>query len=170
MISNTLEYAKTLIGTKYTLWVGGKTTDKSYPFYVNRIPRRCNIKKYGINCAGLINILRLNTGRKIQGGGPYRGGVLQWYQFLRRRGVLQRFDFHKDYPIGTLFIRKYRNEFNQGHLAILIDKSSSGKKIIHAFGNKYGKGKLCLSSLHDSHYSYPHGYYEYVVMPGNWLV
>tara|TARA_B100001093_G_scaffold517422_1_gene598927 strand:+ start:2315 stop:2557 length:243 start_codon:yes stop_codon:yes gene_type:complete len=80
-MENSLDIAKKLIGAKYKLWLGDfqKTDDTPEPFYINGIPNIEYVKTYGINCAGLINIMRLTTSGTVPGEGDWRGGTLSWY-------------------------------------------------------------------------------------------
>ena len=85
---------------------------------------------------------------------------------------IHEFDYKVDYPIGTLFIRKYYNVQDQGHLAVYY--YSKGKdnnvffgNIIHAYSNN--NSGVGITNFGESYFSYENGYYEYIVPPKDWL-
>jgi len=175
-----LKVAKSLIGTKYTWWTGdGKDSDDF--FYVNEIPSIKCIKNKGIACTGLINILRQSVGSKIpESSTAFRGGTEFWYKYLRSKKVLEKFDYTKQYPLGTLFLRKYKNIKDQGHVAVFYKKykASPSKtlygEIIHAYADDSHPtgGQVGTSIFGYSHFyegGGREGYYEYAILPGNWL-
>ena len=168
-----LTFAESLIGVKYTLWKGGPLSKEPYPFYINEIPNIEYIKQNGINCAGFINLLRLKSGKDVPGNGDYRGGTFSWFNHFKEKNCLEVFDYRKRYPLGTLFMREYRSIKDQGHCAVLyeLDKNDLwlNNKIIHSYNDENG-GTVGLSVLGHSHYSIPEGYYEYIILPENWLL
>lgn len=167
-------YSSKLIGIKYTLWEGDhqSTYDNSHPFYIDYIPDLDYIKKYGINCAGLVNILRLKTCGNVPGEGKWRGGTLSWYNHLKSINALVNFNINEDYPVGTLLLRNYRDIYEQGHLAVIYKKHKnvpgSNYSIIHAFNGKT-QSKVVVSLIKDSHFIISEGFYEYAILPNNWL-
>ena len=173
-MEKSLDIAKKLIGAKYKLWLGDfqKTDDTPEPFYINEIPNIEYVRTHGINCAGLINIMRLNTSGSVPGEGNWRGGTLSWYEYLKSKDVLIDFDYRKHYPKGTLLLRKYKNENDQGHLAVICEKDKQGKwlndDIIHAYSNG-SSGGISICKLGYSHYSIPEGFYQYIILPEDWL-
>tara|TARA_B100000963_G_scaffold358967_1_gene384968 strand:+ start:5481 stop:6008 length:528 start_codon:yes stop_codon:yes gene_type:complete len=173
-MEDSLYIAKKLIGAKYKLWLGDfqKTNDTPEPFYINEIPNIEYVRTHGINCAGLINIMRLNTSGSVPGEGNWRGGTLSWYEYLKSKDVLIDFDYRRNYPKGTLLLRNYRNENDQGHLAVICEKDKQGKwlndDIIHAHNNG-SDGLVGICKLGFSHYIIPEGYYEYAILPEDWL-
>jgi cell wall-associated NlpC family hydrolase len=173
-IEDILKYAKSLVGLKYTWWKSGSTTKDKHPFYVDAIPTKTYIKKNGICCAGLINIMRQKAGYEVPGIGIYKGGTYSWYKYLKKKKVLEKFDDNKNYPLGTLFLRKYRNAEDQGHVSVYIKKGKIPKKplygeIIHAYAEDENGGKVGITSLGASHFTLKNGYYEYAILPKNWL-
>jgi uncharacterized protein YycO len=58
------------------------------------------------------------------------------------------------YPEGTLLLRKYRSEEDQGHLAIYMAANS----IVHS----WPETGSCFATIE------PH-YYEYVCLPEDWM-
>ena len=169
-----MNFAKSLLGVKYVLWKGESFYENIYPFYVKQIPSLEYIKKNGINCAGFINLLRQKSGLTIPGKEhKYKGGTDSWYKYFEENNKLKTFDYRENYPIGTLFGRKYRGINDQGHLAVLYEIDKDGlwlnNKIIHSYYEKKNKGKVGITTLGYSHYSKENGYYEYAVLPEDWL-
>ena len=106
----------------------GSTNKNLFPFYIDVLPSLSYIKEHGINCTGLINILRQKVGKEIPGNGEYRVGTVEWYNFLKKKKVIHKFDDSQKYPIGTLFLRRYRSVEDQGHVAVYIVETD--KKIM----------------------------------------
>lgn len=169
------EFAKTLLGIKYTWWNEDSGDDM---FYTNGIPELSTIKSIGINCAGLVNLIRQKSGLTIpelnqDDEGVVRGGTYHWYNYFLENKLLNKFDYSKYYPIGTILLRTYRDLKDQGHLAIIYsedpeDPENPPNSIIHAYSCEIGN-QVGISNLYDSHFCIPEGYYEYVVYPEDWL-
>lgn len=173
-IKAVLEYGKSLLGTKYVWWTKGTTKDDISPFYVvDECPPLAYVAEHGINCAGFVNLLCIYAGgnipKPIEEGS--RGSTVGWYDWFEKQGVLTPFNYTEEYPLGTLFIRKYRDVDDQGHLAVMYEKSSKTLEglIIHAFAGS--TNKVATSTLGWSHYGWIPGipYYEYTVLPIHWM-
>ena len=173
-IEEIFQFAESLIGIKYTLWEGGSLSENIHPFYVNKIPNIEYIKNNGLNCAGFINLLRLKSGKHVPGSGECKGGTLSWFNYFEDKKCLEIFNCRKSYPVGALLLRKYRSVMDQGHLAVLyeLDKDNIwfNHKIIHSYYDEEDGGKVGLSMLGSSHYYIPEGYYEYIILPKNWIL
>jgi len=179
-IKDILEYSKSLEGIKYTWWTKGSTNEAPHPFYIEKIPTKAYLKKHGINCAGFINLLRQKAGKKVPGSGINRGGTDGWFNYLKKKQVLEKFDDIKNYPLGTLFLRKYRNVEDQGHVAVYLTKGKNPNRplygeIIHSHAAEPDP-KDCgvdITAFGWSHFwnrdTSPNGYYEYAVLPKDWL-
>jgi hypothetical protein len=175
-VKKILSYAKRLLGIKYTGW-NMDIKDKNF-FYVEEIPSFESVQEKGITCTGFINILRQVYGSKIPESNSVRGGTVFWYKYFRKNHLLEKFDYTKDYPLGTLFLRKYRNIEDQGHVAIFFKKYRKDPtkllygKIIHAFADESTGGYVGITTLGYSHFYGPNGkegYYEFAIAPQNWL-
>jgi hypothetical protein len=160
------EYILSLIDIKYTWWNEESGIDM---FYVDKIPEISEIRRIGINCAGLINIIRQKSGLTVpelkDSECEVRGGTYHYYEYFEENKVLEEFDIRKEYPEYTLLLRRYRDVYDQGHLAMIINKN----EIIHAYAEDELTGRVGITKLEDSHYYMESGYYEYVVRPENWL-
>lgn len=166
-IEKILNYAKTLVGAKYTWWKGGELNKHPYPFYLTKQTKKY-IFEHGVNCAGFINLLVLKNGGSI----PHEGGTGAWFHYLKNKKVLEPFDYRKKYELGTLFLRKYRDVNDQGHVAVLYKNQKDD------IGSLYGEiiysapvNGVEIEPLGCNHFcSARNGYYEFVVKPENWLL
>lgn len=157
--------------TPYVWWQDGETTlAKDAPFYCRSIPDSSIIQSSGCNCAGLINLLQLSKGLMVPGvqsGAYYAGGTYVWFDFLEDIEVLEPIDYQKEYPAGSLLLRKYRSPEDQGHLAVLY---SSGilleQKLLHCYPDAGIKIDDTVRQS-DCWLDEAGGYYEYICP--NWL-
>jgi hypothetical protein len=177
-IEKALTYAKSLIGIPYR-WYDESTelvapNDKFYYAAESTLSRDEIITAdKSIVCAGLINLMRRKLSLSIPKYGAYPGGTVAWYKYLKSNNRLQKLsstdeDIH-DFPIGTLLLKKYQNEVEQGHLAVIIDS----KLIIHAYAytdipyalrHKYkNHGCVGISACDLS-------YFTHSCLPENWLI
>jgi hypothetical protein len=177
-IKTILAYGKSIIGIPYTWWLQGNNTyEVQHPFYIYELPTQEYLEEYGTNCAGLINLFRLKLNKPVKGEGDFLGGVYSWCKYFEDNKMLENFECNKNYPLGTLIIRKFKNCNDQGHMAVLYSYTQSinnvlHSNIIHAYAEgEYpnGRGQIGITNLEYSHFLDPDGYYDYVVMPCNWL-
>ncbi len=155
-----------LINIKYTWW--NEETDIEM-FYVDGIPEIEEIHKKGINCAGLINIIRQKSGLSVpelkDSECEIRGGTYHYYEYFEENKLLEEFKIDEEYEEGTLIMRKYRDVKDQGHMAIIINKN----EIIHAYAEDELTGRVGITKLEKSHNYIEEGYYEYAIRPEKWL-
>ena len=71
------EYISTLIDSPYTNWEDGDSTKKDiHPFYIiGDIPAVDYVRKHGINCAGVVNLMRRVVGKPVKDD----GGTISWF-------------------------------------------------------------------------------------------
>jgi hypothetical protein len=172
--SKALKYGETLIGLEYKWWTGQDRDDFHYYDKPQDIPF---IRKNGIACSGFANLLMHKVGVEMpKNKSKHRGGTGFWYRQFKKNKKLRDFDYHKDYPPGTMLFRKYRNVEDQGHIAIL-HSVSPGKllygKLIHAYADNSEGGKVGITIVGCSHFwedgGGDEGYYEYAILPEDWL-
>jgi len=128
-IEKILEYAKKMDGIKYTWWTGSDKEEDI--FYCNEIPSMEKLKEKGINCAGLINVMRMYSGVEIpeqKDKDVVRGGTRFWYNYFNNLGKLEVFDYEKSYQLGTLLLRDYKDINDQGHMAVICEHSKEYPK------------------------------------------
>ena len=94
-----------------------------------------------------------------------RGGTQAYAHYYH--AVAKPFNIAVPYPEGTLFIRDFRDEHDQGHVAVLLRE----KKVLQSFcwpPNPAGlPGINDDQTLQESHAMH---FYEYAVLPDDWLV
>ena len=155
--------------TPYLEWNEYESTiDKDEPFYCKNIPSIKTIQNSGCNCAGLINILHLSRGLIVPGvisNYYYAGGTYAWFEYLNSINRLELICENKNYPAGSLLLRKYRNPDDQGHLAVLYTSGNIlEQKLLHSYR---GPGIKIDNTVRESHNWINGGYYEYICI--NWL-
>lgn len=161
------EFIQEIVGTPYVWWRDGDIISSSPPFWAENsiIPFIEVIKKSGSNCAGFINLICRFAKVNIPGISmklKYAGGTYIWYLYLKEHGLLSRFNLDCTYPPGTLLLRDYSNEMDQGHIAIVLENG----KLAHCYPEK---GITIDESYLISHNWSALAYYSDVCLPQNWL-
>lgn len=139
-INKALRYAKKLVGVKYKVSKDPPSKD-SGPFW-NRdgpSPSIEDIKKDGLACVGVTNLIRRHLGLKIPTeSGKWKdvfpGGSGAWFHYLKDKKRLQKINYSKTYPKGTLLLQDY-NPKDMGHVAIVWTENKKGlshSKILHS--------------------------------------
>ena len=186
IVDEVISFSRSLVGTPYQWWAGGDLRGDHAPYWAfnGKVPDRLTIKSQGCACAGLVNLIRRRIGLPIFGlerpRYMYAGGTACWFRSLKSAGALQRFDPTVCYPKGTLLLRPYKNELDQGHVAVVYSDNSAGilyAKLIHAYplnripkpGKRVEGGIRIDPAVGSSHFWHPRGYYSHVCLPKNWL-
>ena len=170
-INKGLEYAEKLVGIKYQVSNKAPTED-SCPFW-NRDgppPSIEDIKKGGLACVGVTNLIRRHLGLKIPiESGKWKdvfpGGSGAWFHYLKER--LQKINYSKTYPKGTLLLENW-NPKNMGHVAIVWTENKKGlshSKILH--GRHDGPKSVVIEPL--DNYTMKRRF-THVCLPEDWLV
>jgi hypothetical protein len=159
-IQRCLAKADEYIGIPYSGWNPNVSCFGDHgPFWSfnGPAPSFDRVKRELLNCVGLINVIRRDLGLEIPGAADqtyYAGGTYEWYMYLDRKKKLHSFDPKKTYPKGTLLLRCYRDEEDDGHLAIIRDK----QKVVHSIRAGGVKHDIVWPN-----------YYEYACAPEDWL-
>ena len=177
LISKAIRYLKKLEGTPRKNYCKNKAPTKDgEPFWIENTkpPSIEYIKKKGAVCVGLGNLVRRYMGLEVPGNITgkkkhfWPGGTESWFKYLKKEKRLEKIDFEKVYPKGTLLIQPF-NPKDQGHIAITINSSKKGllySKIIH---NVHDKG-LFGTYIHKV-IEYPnYKRHTHVCLPKNWLL
>lgn len=184
-----LEFASSLVGTPYGWWTEGQTLWGGLaPFWVANVPPPSPeiIKCRSTNCTGLINLIYRYIDKPIPGterGEEYDfpGGTWIWFHTLEERRALQDFDPNKLYPKGTLLLRDYTSEYDQGHVAVIYEACGTSvleSRLIHSYpdeinpvaGIQVSPGVTIDAQVADSHCNWMGGnYYTHVCLPDSWL-
>lgn len=161
------EFIQELVGTPYVWWKEGDIISSSLPFWAkdSSPPPIETIKKSGSNCAGFINLICRFAKIYIPGISmnlKYAGGTYIWYSYLKNNGLLDNFTNNYTYPPGTLLLRNYSNEIDQGHIAIVLDRG----RLAHCYPEK----GICIDETYFiSHNWSVFGYYTDTCLPEMWL-
>ncbi len=157
-----------------------KNTPPTYnnepPFWIGTGPLNDieYIKKKGIVCVGFSNLIRrLNnleipgmiTGKKLD---YWPGGTRAWFEYLDQENRLEKINFSKEYPKGTLLLQNY-NSINEGHIAITINSNVNGlleSNIIHnvSSDNFYGTYNHKVKEYSNYHKL------THICLPENWIL
>ena len=171
-IKKGLDYAKKLVGIKYGTTIKPPLED-SGPFW-NKDgppPSMQEIKKGGLACVGVTNLIRRYLGLKIPTDtGKWKyifpGGTGAWFQYLKSKKTLVKIDYYKTYPKGTLLLEMW-NPKNMGHVAIVWTENKKGlshSKILHSRHD--GPKSVIIESLDD--YKMKRRF-THICLPENWL-
>ena len=178
-INKILKFGKSLVGTKRNeSWKTYKVGTNKGPWWISdeKLPSKAEIKKSGTDCGGLANLLRRYAGlsvNQLDGTGGY-------FDYLKKKKRLKKFDYKKSYPAGTLLLRDY-NTIDSGHVAIIYEENKQGvlfSKLLHSVGWADGinkRGVRIDESVGKSHFyqyngSTNTGHYTHVCLPQNWLL
>ena len=187
-INNAIKYAKQFENYPYTLCSNkppNLNIDKSPFWFSNEEPPDIStVKKNGLNCVGLANLVRRYmklqvpgkvTNQKVSKDSKlWPGSTSAWFEYLKNKKRLKKIDFNKVYPKGTLLLQDY-NTKDQGHVAFTVNNSTKGlldTKIIHSI---YDKDKITgkiykhvvIEKLKD-YYNYKR--FTYICLPQDWIL
>ena len=184
IINEAIGYLEQMAGIKYAGWrpsMGFRDEDGPPFWKVNSHPPPIQIiRKGGLCCTGLPNLVRRNLGLEVPGNvtgqrkSKYTGTTGAWFHYLNSSNRLQRIDFSKCYPKGTLLLQDY-NSLDQGHVAVLTGANKTRPKNtdtllnniqIHASSCE-NSNCVVLEPLADYHLR---GRYTHVCLPQNWLL
>ena len=134
------------------------------------------LKKEGCVCVGFSNLVRrfmnLDIPGKIKGRKVHfwPGGTEAWFSYLKKEKRLEKIDFNKVYPKGTLLVQNF-NPKDQGHIAITINSSKKGlleTKIIH---NVAEKGRTFYGTyIHKVKDYSNYKRHTHICLPQNWIL
>jgi cell wall-associated NlpC family hydrolase len=165
---NLEDYVKELEGTPYVWWREGDSIHAGAPFWREEgvAPESKKILKEGTNCAGFLNLVCRKYGIPIGGFGEKEyedtaGGTYGWFEFLKTKNLLEVFDEKETYPLGTLLLRQFYDEEDQGHVAIVCKDG----KLAHSYTTK---GVHLDESYRESHGWIEGGYYTHICRKENW--
>ena len=183
IINQVLEYATHLVGTgRGPPWQQYQPSTNLPPLWCSDqpLPSINTLKEDGINCSGLINIMRRKAGVSVlilnTETTEVLGGTLDWFRYLKSHGRLEIFDIYQTYPRGSLLLRDYNN-IDDGHLAVVYQKSDRGilySQLLHSDGYLAKKIVIdpCVAKSHYTQYNNTTnmGHYTHICLPENWLI
>lgn len=149
------------IGIPYKAWHPNLSCygDKA-PFWAfnGPVPELLAVKKGFLNSAGLINLLRRELCLEVPGAfeeSIYAGNSYEWYIYLDSYKKLKPFKEGVYYPRGTLLLRRFHSQRDEGHLAIISGKNT----VLHSI-RSHG---VCETEI-------TNGYYHAICLPKDWLI
>ena len=169
-IKKGLQYAEKLVGIKYKA-SNKPPTEDSAPFW-NRngpVPSMQDIKKGGLACVGVTNLIRRYLGLKIptetgKWKDIFPGGTGAYFHYFTKK---QKINYDKTYPKGTLLIEDW-NPKNMGHVAIVWTESKKGlldSKILHSRHD--GPKSVVIENLKDYKMNKR---FTHICLPKDWMV
>ena len=171
-MSNTekaIEFGLSLIGTPYGYWKGG-VNQVTAPMFADNNPLPPKNQITCLNCAGLVNLMLKSIGKKIPYNGEgSMGGTESYGEYYLYKSTT--FNINKNYPIGTLLIRDYKDLNDQGHVAVIIEDKGKNSLILqsHVDGEYFKDTYPGVNTMYTLEESEGDGYYEFAVLPEDWL-
>lgn len=180
-ISKVIEYIKKFEGAPYKLYTlpYGPTKDCS-PFWIeNKKPPNFEyVYEKGLVCTGLVNLARRYVELDVPGHisnkktDSFIGGTSSWFSYLTQLNRLEKINFYKSYPKGTILLQDY-NDKDQGHVSVTINSETKGllhSKIIHAIGGSYNE-KYYNSTVIEILNEFPdYKRFTHICRPQYWLL
>ena len=171
-----LEYGIKLIGTPYDYWNGGEIQKDAPMFAQNgEVPPQLDI--VSLNCAGLCNLMLRSVGKELPYSTFTMGGTFAYLKYYREKAY--KFNINNVYPMGTLLIRDYRDINDQGHLAVVLEEKGKDSLVLQShvegeFLKSTQPGVNAMQTLEESNLTFTDEdnngcYYEFVVLPEDWL-
>lgn len=154
-----LDFGKTLMDIPYRAWDPTLSCAGDHgPFWAFQGPPPLfsRVQEQQMNCAGFINLLCRKQGAVIPGAAEnsfYAGGTGAWYLHLKEK--LLSYTPSVLYPTGTLLLRTYRNEEDQGHLAVSLGDGT----VLHSWTTK----GVAIDRVFPD-------YYEFICKPEDWIL
>ena len=189
IIDDVLKFAKKLIGApRGKSWKTYKLSSNTSPMWASNdsLPSISFLKKEGMNCAGLTNLMRRKAGLSVlvleKDPKKVLGGTGAWFSYLKKKKRLQKFDINKSYPKGTLLLRNYYkkpnvNYIDEGHLAVIYEEYKKGvlfSSLIHSIG--IFETQVVLDPTVGKHYFAKYnkktgiGPFTHICLPEDWLL
>ena len=159
-VRRALAKAEEYMGIPYSAWRPDVSCYGDHgPFwsYNGPAPSFDRVKRELLNCVGLINVVRRDLGLEIPGADEqryYAGGTYEWFTYLDHKKKLKKFEPSRIYPDGTLLLRCFRSQEDDGHVAIICGPN----QVVHSIRDQ----GVCRSQIWPD-------YYEYVCAPADWL-
>lgn len=187
-VNKVIKYIKKMENYPYSLCGSSPPNLKSdkdpFWFQNEKPPELSRIKIKGTNCVGLANLVRRFMGLQIPGKVKgqkltsivkmWPGSTSAWYHYLNTEKRLEKIDFNKVYPKGTLLVQNF-NPKDQGHVAITINSSKNGlldTKIIHSINDKDKEAGIVYKHIviHKLKDYYNYKRHTHICLPQNWIL
>lgn len=164
-VRRALEYGRGLVGTDYGWWYSGPLPAGAPMWTAAGPPPSASlVRSASANCAGLTNLMLRSVGKAIPSDpSAGRGGTGAYGRYYAN--VARPFDVNARYPAGTLIGRYFRDTYDQGHVAVVLENGH----VLQSYADCRGcaaPGVNTSATLAESHAGY---FYEYAVLPKDWL-
>jgi len=164
-VAAALAYGRSVVGAPYGWWYSGPLPAGA-PMWTARgpAPPAATVRAASANCAGLTNLMLRAIGKRLPSS-PVAGtgGTGAYGAFYA--SVARPFDPARRYPAGTLIGRRYRDNVDQGHVAVVLDDG----RVLQSFADVYGGTVPGVNARFTVEASNGAGFYEYAVLPQDWL-
>jgi hypothetical protein len=160
-----IAYGQAVVGAPYGWWFDGPLP-AGEPMWTGSgpAPAPSVVRAASTNCSGLTNLMLRAIGKPVpRAAGILSGGTLAYQHHYA--GVALPFEAGRDYPVGTLLGRRFRDTIDQGHVAVVIE----GGKVLQSFAWERGGSLPGVNTSFTVAESHDGGFYEYVVLPHDWL-
>lgn len=164
-VRRALDYGKSLVGTAYGWWFSGPLPAGSPMWTASGAPPAASfVRANAANCSGLTNLMLRAVGKSVPSDpSAGKGGTGAYARYYAK--VAKRFDANANYPAGTLVGRYFRDTFDQGHLAVVLENGH----VLQSFANCRGCTAPGVNATYTLAQSNAGGFYEYAVLPQDWL-
>jgi hypothetical protein len=169
-VQKILELGCQLCGIPYGQWGGGNIETGAPMWAIDKtLPKLSDISS--CNCAGLINLLLRSLGKSLPSVQQHgRGGTAAYTSYYRDElQITETFKCGTVYPAGTLLLRDYLNNKDQGHVAVIYYRSDNIARVLQSHytnDTKIYPGVCMDETLTHSH---TRNGYQYIVKPNRWL-
>jgi hypothetical protein len=188
-INKAIRYAKKFENYPYTLCSKqppiNLDKDKEPFWFINEKPPDISkVKSKGLNCVGLANLVRRYIGLQIPGKvtgqkitkniKQWPGSTSAWFHYLKTKKRLEKINFNKVYPKGTLLLQNF-NIKDQGHVSFTINSSKKGlleSKIIHSVYDKDKDTSKIYKNvvIHKTKDYHNYKRFTHICLPQNWIL
>ena len=175
-IKEILKFGESLVGTKRNeSHKNYKVGQNKGPWWASdsKMPTKKEIKEGGTDCCGLMFLLRRYAGLPVE-----EIAKVGWFSYLKKNKKLQKFDYKKSYPAGTMLLREYNN-IDFGHVGVIFKENKKGvlfSSLLHSVGWNDGCGKgvkidvyVGKSYFYQCDGKFNKGHYTHVCLPDDWL-
>lgn len=164
-VQRAVDFGRALIGTDYGWWFSGPLP-KGEPMWTagGTPPSVGYVRARSANCTGLTNLMLRAVGKPLpHAPGAGTGGTYAYQKYYA--SVAEPFNPNRSYPAGTLLGRRYRDTYDQGHVAVVLGNG----RVLQSFAWTRGGSRPGVNATYTVAQSHDGGYYHYAVLPQHWL-
>lgn len=168
-IEKAIRYGMSIKGAPYGWWRGGQIPVGPPAYsYDGPPPDPAKVRREGVFCAGLTNLMMRAVGRTPPQaiGNAGAGGTGAWW--LRYGERMEPYRHGVKLPRGTVLFRRYRNIQDQGHIGVVLGNGY----VLHSYpagGYPNTHPGVTDAVTRAETHSWSGGYWEYSLAPEHWL-